>query len=84
MIEAERFFLDRKRSLENGPGVVEFVFRDEDVAEIVENGRQLDVNLFAAGIENVIVSGPGVVFASMMACRRDPGPASLVFTTVKT
>src|ERR1044072_856714 len=35
----------------------------------------------APGISNVIVSGPGLAFASIMACRKEPMPLSFVLTT---
>src|SRR5689334_19946870 len=38
----------------------------------------------AAGIANAIVCGPGLPFASRIACRSDPRPESEVVVTVKT
>ena len=37
----------------------------------------------APGILKVIVSGPGLLFASAIACRREPEPLSFVLVTVK-
>ena len=33
-------------------------------------------------IENAIVSAPGLALASVIACRKDPAPASAVVVTV--
>src|SRR5215467_8232089 len=37
---------------------------------------------FVPGILKLITSAPGVLFASMIACRKEPAPESLVFMTV--
>jgi hypothetical protein len=52
---------------------------------VIEGRKDVGLIVFTPppGMLKVIVSRPGLAFASVMAWRSDPGPLSLVFVTVK-
>ena len=87
--EGVAFAPSRRTGSAGGPGSHETalgcVVASIETCSVMAGSGDANVMVCApeSGISNVMVSAPGLAFASRMACRRDPTPSSSMLVTTK-